>query len=206
MPSRNVIKEYESGNYYHAYSRGVAKQPIFLDNQDKNKFLSILSRYLDPQDTSFRGDGVYYRKFDKDLELLCYCLMGNHFHLLFYLVDDPDALHVFIQSVLTAYTMYFNKRYKRVGTLFQGVFKASRITDDSYLLHITRYIHLNPKHCREYPFSSLNQYVGDSSLPWLKPARILNMFVGVGYLQYLEDYEDYAATLENLKYELANTP
>lgn len=204
MPSRNVVKAYVTDSYYHVYNRGVAKQPIFLDSQDKQHFLRILNRHLDPTNDSVKSDGVPYRKFDKDIELLCYCLMGNHFHLLFYISGDPSALPVFIQSVLTAYSMYFNKRYRRVGTLFQGVFKASRISDDNYLLHITRYIHMNPRTYRTYFYSSLKEFIGERETSWIKSGRILTLFTGTAdYLAFLEDFEDYKATLDEVKRELA---
>lgn len=199
------MREFAPGNYYHVYNRGVAKQSIFLDAADKKKFLSILERHLDPNNTSVRYDGAPYRKFNQGVELLCYCLMGNHFHLLFYLSDDSTAISELIRSVSTAYTMYFNKRYRRVGTLFQGVFKASRISNDSYLQHITRYIHLNPRTYRTYRYSSLPYYLGMPSPSWLNPDRVLKMFEGEDYLLFLEDYEDQKTMLEELKYELADS-
>lgn len=204
MPSRNVIKEYAKDHYYHVYNRGVNKQLIFLDSQDKSQFLKILQRHLNPSDTSTKNDGLPYRKFDTELELLCYCLMGNHFHLLFYIKGEGKSLAVFMQSVLTAYTMYFNKKYKRVGTLFQGVFKAARISNDSYLIHISRYIHLNPRTFRTYFYSSLSFYLSNSSPDWIKPNRILDMFEGDDYMKFLEDYEDQKDIFESLKHELAD--
>jgi hypothetical protein len=80
MPSKNIVKLYAPHQYYHVYNRGVAKQTIFHDAQDKKKFLSILARHLDPENTERRYDGVAYEKF-LNLELLSYCLLGNHFHL-----------------------------------------------------------------------------------------------------------------------------
>jgi putative transposase len=205
MPSRNVIKEYTTDAYYHAYNRGVAKQPIFLDATDKKKFLQIMARHLDPSDKSFRGDGTFYKKFDDDLELTCYCLMRNHFHLLFYIKGDPSSLRFFMQSVLTAYSMYFNLRHKRVGTLFQGVFKAAKIDSDDYLLHISRYIHLNPKNHAAHRYSSYQYYIGASPAAWIKPDRILGLFDStMEYQTFLEDYQDYAATLDEIKYQLAS--
>lgn len=204
MPSRNVIKQYAAESYYHVYNRGVAKQLIFMDEQDKRQFLKIVSRHLDPSVTSVKSNGISYRKFDLDLELLCYCLMGNHFHLLLYVKDDGRTLTAFMQSVLTAYTMYFNKKYRRVGTLFQGVYKASRISSDSYLLHISRYIHLNPRTYKSYRFSSLAYYTGKEPPDWLKPQKIISLFEGVDYLEFLADYEDTKAMFEEIKYELAD--
>lgn len=205
MPSRNIVKVYAQDNYYHVYNRGVAKQPIFLEAKDKQKFLSILQRHLDPSCTMLKADGMPYRKFNEHLDFLCYCLMGNHFHLLFYLNKDTDSISAFMQSVLTAYTMYFNKKYKRVGTLFQGVFKASLISNDSYLIHITRYIHLNPRTYETYLYSSLSNYLGKRSDVWINPNRILVMFEGDDYLQFVRDYEAQNAILGELKYELADT-
>ncbi len=205
MPSKYAVKEYATGQYYHVFNRGVAKQPIFLDSQDKIQFMKILQRHLDPLDTSTRGDGAMYRKFNHDIELLCYCLMGNHFHLLFYTAGEGRSLAVFMQSVLTAYTMYFNKKHKRVGTLFQGVFKASRISSEAYLVHISRYIHLNPRLYKNYKFSSISYYLLKKLPPnWLHPERILALFEGENYMRFLEDYEEQKAVLDVLKHELAD--
>lgn len=206
MPSRNIVRSYAPHSYYHLYNRGVAKQAIFHDAADKKQFLKILARHLDPENVSTKSDGTTYRKFDTELELLCYCLMGNHFHLLFYMKDDTNSLKVFMQSVLTAYTMYFNKKYKRVGTLFQGVFKASRVLNEPYLVHISRYIHLNPRRYKTYFYSSLAYYTGAAIPPsWVKPGRILGLFEGESYLEFLEDYEDHKAMLNTVKYELADS-
>ena len=204
MPSRNVIREFASDNYYHIYNRGVAKQEIFLEAADKQKFLDIIARHLDPSDTSTRYDGVEYCKFDQDIELLCYCLMRNHFHMLVYLVGDTGAVSELMRSIQTAYTMYFNKKYKRVGTLFQGVFKASRISDESYLQHITRYIHLNPRTYKTYHYSSLRFYLGAAAPLWLRPERMLGSFEEGEYIVFLEDYEAEARIRDTLKCELAD--
>ena len=83
MPSKNSLKTYVSHQYYHVYNRGVAKQNIFLDTSDKRHFIKIVQRHLDPTNTDVKTDGVAYQKFNRDVELLCYCLMGNHFHMLF---------------------------------------------------------------------------------------------------------------------------
>lgn len=206
MPSRNVIKIYAPDNYYHVYNRGVAKLPIFLDTADKSHFMAILERHLDPMNDSIKSDGVPYRKYDQDLELVSYCLMQNHFHMLVYLKNDAASFGSFMQSVSTAYTMYFNKRYGRVGPLFQGVYKASRILDDAYLLHITRYIHMNPRTYRTYYYSSIREYLGTRRTTWVCAERALNMFRdGTDYLTFLEDYEGYKETLDVVKHELAQS-
>lgn len=175
MPSRNVIKQFDTNSYYHVFNRGVNKSKIFHEAADKSKLLAIFQRHLDPKDVSFRSDGVPYEKFHTELEMLAYCFMDNHFHLLFYIKEDRLALSKLLQSVFTAYTMYFNKKYKRVGTLFQGVYKAAKIDNDSYLLHITRYIHMNPRYYKTYHYSSVRYYLGTEPPNWLKVSRSLDL-------------------------------
>lgn len=111
----------------------------------------------------------------------------------------------FMRSLLTSYSMYFNKRYKRSGPLFESRYKASRISDDAYLQHITRYIHLNPKHWREYEYSSLPYYLQQVTDEWIQPKRIAELFTSpVAYLEFVEDYQQNKEMLDILKHELAN--
>jgi putative transposase len=204
MPAKNIVKTFIPGNYYHVYNRGVAKLPIFLDQADKRYFLKLLDRHLNPDNKSLDQNNQPYKKFHDDIELLCYCLMKNHFHLLIHLGGGVTAISEFMRCIGTSYTMYFNLKYRRVGPLFQGVYKASCISDDSYLLHITRYIHLNPRRYKTYKYSSLIAYLGCKPAPWLKPQRMLDLFEGDDYLTFLEDYEDHKAMLSEIKHELAD--
>lgn len=128
--------------------------------------------------------------------------MGNHFHLLVYQTEDKDALSGLMRSLSTAYSMYYNKKYRQHGHVFQSIFRASQITDESYLMHITRYIHMNPRTYLTYQWSSLGVYVGHSSDIWLKPERIRTM-PPESYRQFLADYEGRKAELEDLKILLA---
>ncbi len=191
MPSRNSVKLLEPDSYYHLYNRGASKQPIFKDSQDKKYFLGLLDRYLNQNNKSLNGSGVGYPKYQNQIELLCYCLMDNHYHLLVYVGDKPQSLSKFVSSVMTAYSMYFNLRYTHQGTIFQGVYKAAKITNDSYLLHITRYIHLNPKNYTKYVFSSYRAYIDQTvKYNWLKPQKILSLFNG-DYELFVKDHADH---------------
>lgn len=205
MPSRFIIKEFGADSFYHVFNRGVNKLPIFLDEFDLNRFIKIMQRYLDPEDSSKSPGGESYRKYGDDLQLLCFCLMRNHIHLLIKQTSENVCLPNFMRSVSTAYVKYFNKKYKRVGPLFQSVYKASRISDDSYLLHISRYIHMNPSNYDSYKWSSLNAYVNKEESGWLKPQPILELFEGDDYLQFLRDYETEKEELELVKSELADS-
>lgn len=142
MPSKNVIKQYLEGGFYHIYNRGVDKRTIFEDPLDYKMFLSYLKNYLLPrrpeQVRPVRASNIF-----EEIKLICYCLMPNHFHLLIKQVTK-SAIISFMRRITNAYTKYFNERYKRVGPLFQGRYKAILVTEEPYLLHLTRYIHLNP--------------------------------------------------------------
>lgn len=205
MPSRNVVREFSEDSYYHVYNRGVEKRIIFLDEQDYTVFLGLLKKYL-----SGEHQGSNRHKFDllsDDVELLSYCLMPNHFHLLLY-QQSTDGVVKLMRRLMTGYVMYFNNKYNRVGSLFQGTYKASRINADAYLQHISRYIHMNPKDYLDWPYSSLPYCLGQKECPpWLHIARILDIFDGSQkeYLEFLKDYEGEKQIRDMLKYQLADT-
>jgi putative transposase len=203
MPAKNAVKIYEPDSYYHIYNRGAGKQPIFLDNQDKKYFLGILERHLDPDNTKANINGEVYAKYCADVEILAYCLMGNHFHLFVYVGDDTRKIIALMKSISTAYTMYFNKKYNRVGSLFQGVYKASHITNDVYLVHISRYIHMNPRNYLGYTFSSIGAYLGGDCPKWLHIKRVLELHENTSYLEFMQDYEAHKDWLEEVQKSLA---
>lgn len=221
MPSRNIVKFYVPNGYYHAYNRGVEKREIFLDDQDYRVFLSFIRSYLSPPqkklshplagETGLNPVRIRpLRSFYEEVSLLAYCLMPNHFHLLLY-QTPAKGMTEFIQALCTSYSMYFNKKYRRVGHLFQGVFKAALVDSDPYLLHLTRYIHLNPREgtglnpvkdpvkASEYPYSSYPHYLGKKHAEWVHPEHVLAYFRSAqrrdfrDFLSYESFVEDYAA-------------
>ncbi len=202
MPSRNVLKSLAPDSYYHLYARGSSKQAIFLDDADFTYFLSLFARYLSKKQT-VSNTGVLYPNFYGRVELLTYCLMGNHFHLLIW-QKDATAMTELMRSIMTSYSRYFNLKYKRSGSLFESRYKASKINQNKYLEHISRYIHLNPRYWQRYPYSSLGYYF-DERPEWLKPDTIEALFMGrTVYMQFLRDYEEQKAILEEIKYTLAD--
>ena len=198
MPAKNRTKQYLKNGYYHIYNRGVNKRKIFKDEQDYKVFLSYLKEYLEPKSEEelrkalekapYKDRGKITRKlllnnFSDKIKLLAYCLMPNHFHLLLKQMTER-AIEAFMKSLGTRYVMYFNKRHKRVGGLFQGAYKAVLVETDEQLFHVSRYIHCNPKEgltqksqtLLEYPYSSLGAYVGKWKAGWLKPKEVLDYF------------------------------
>lgn len=203
MPSRNVIKHDVAGGYYHIYSRGVDKRQIFIDSKDYTIFLNLLKRYLSKQAVKDR-DGVTYPHLYGRLEVLSYCLMPNHFHLFIY-QDEKMAMQRLMRGVMTSYSKYFNKKYARRGPLFESRYKAVLVTDQSYVEHISRYIHLNPKDWQNYPYSSLPYLLGELSAEWVVPRKVSEQFSSKKeYLNFLKDYEDHKRILDEIKSGLAD--
>lgn len=164
--ARRARVEYP-GALYHVITRGNQRQRIFRDDRDRQKYLEILSN-LKTQ-FSFR--------------IPAYVLMPNHVHLLVESGDIP--LSRMMQRLGSGYTQYFNRRHKQVGHLFQGRYRAILCDKDSYLLELTRYLHLNPlraqlvKDPREYKWSSYGGYIGKTQDPkWLDSTEVLEQFSG----------------------------
>lgn len=189
MAAKNSVKIQLPNTFYHVYNRGVEKRKIFLDKQDFAVFLSYLRTYLEPKDettlwTIFNSPQSSWREKDRVqkelhlknyyslLDLTCYSLMPNHFHFL--IRQIKPSLNSFMNSLGTRYSMYFNKKYKRAGGLFQDVYKAVIIESEAQLLHLSRYIHLNPKG-KPLP-SSLPDFLGQRNTSWIKKHYILDYF------------------------------
>lgn len=203
MPSRNIVKTDVAESYYHVYARGANRQKIFLEQSDFVKFLRLFERYLSLKEAKSSA-GVSFPNYYNKLELLGFCLMPNHFHLLIY-QRQQGAMPEFMKGLMISYSMYFNLKYKHSGPLFESRYKASMISDDSYLEHVSRYIHLNPRDWRNYEYSSLPYYLQQISDEWLRPERVISRFdTPEEYLQFAKDYQQNKDMLDILKYELAD--
>ncbi|MEK7088759.1 MAG: transposase [Patescibacteria group bacterium] len=154
MPIRET--NFIEGEYYHLYNRGNSKQKIFLDDKDRERFLKLLYLCNSKERIDFKND-IVKRKIDAwDFEkgksivsIGAWVLMPNHFHL--YITPKPDArrpagnaVTYFMHRVLTAYSKYFNAKYHRTGSLFEGKFKSVHINKDTQAKYLFSYIHLNP--------------------------------------------------------------
>ena len=200
MPTRHIVKIYVPGHYYHVFNRGWNLTKIFQDKQDYQYFEQLLQRYISPEQQAEKS-GKPYRHLYSSVRLNAYCLMGNHFHLLLYQYDE-DGVKILMQSVLTAYTMYFNRKYKRRGPLFESTFKAVIVLENSQLMHITRYIHLNHRDFQSWKHSSYQDYLS-SPRKWIDSSGILGLFSNsTDYKLFVEDYESLQREREMIKHEL----
>jgi REP element-mobilizing transposase RayT len=169
------------GEYYHVYNRGNNRQDIFLERANYLFFLQRLRTYLIGKTT------------DPRVTIVAYCLMPNHFHLLVCLHDELFSRHMQRHSI--SYTKAINERYHRVGALYQGQFQAIHVDSNDYLLHLSRYIHLNPvaaglvRRPEDWEFSSYREYIGLRKGTLVDPSIVLGQFRSTeDYRQFVEAY------------------
>ena len=210
MPSR--ITPFVNGEFYHVYNRGSEKRPIFGTSRDHQRFIKTIKYYQIQGPKPKFSHSFKFKSFRLDpnkkiVEIICFCLMPNHFHLLIKQLKD-GGITEFISKLSNSYTKYYNTKYNRVGPLLQGEFKAVFIESDEQLLHISRYIHLNPlvsylvKNLEDYGWSSYLEYVRNLNTICDKEI-ILNFFSAPEkYQQFVLDQADYGMQLELIKHKL----
>lgn len=214
MSIRKVL--FVSGEYYHLYNRGNSKQKIFHDEEDHKRFVGLL--YVCNQKENFKSDdlkkdqGLLNIKVEDPIVAIgAYTLMPNHFHILITGLEDV-SISKFMQKLTTAYVMYYNKKYKRTGSLFEGKFKSEYLGSDNYLKYIYSYIHLNPlklidKDWKEIGLMSkknswifLKKYQHSSFLDYFEPkkrkeSKVLNKILFPGYFSsrrvFIDDIKDW---------------
>lgn len=210
MPYR--ITPFVNDNFYHIYNRGVEKRQVFMIDRDYERFIQTLYYYqFSGPKPRFSTRGRFrsntFNKNPKIVEIICYCLMPNHFHLLLKQLGD-NGIQEFLSKVINSYTKYFNTKHKRVGPLFQGQFKAVAIESDEQLLHLSRYIHLNPfvaeitKDWQNYPYSSITEFISNET-SMCSINEILAFFKNPEkYKSFVSDQEDYGLQLARIQHLL----
>lgn len=219
MPAR--ILPLVTGEYYHIINRGINKQSVFLGSNDYKRAIKVLKFYAFNPEIKFsrflsfpsaERVKLWERIVSKDnklVEFICFCFMPNHFHLL--LKQNKDGgISKFMSNFQNSYTRYLNTKYDQIGPIFQGRFKAVRIEDDIQLLHLSRYIHLNPyssfivktlNDLLEYQWSSLSEYLGEIENEICDKKVILSNFKDiVKYKSFVLDNADYQRTLDKIKH------
>lgn len=201
--------EQQAFGIYHVYNRGVRKDVLFHNQKDYSRFLLLLLALQ--FNTSLNKTDRLNDKFVKDLnikdleldtegksravELISFCIMPNHFHIMVNQLVE-NGLAKYMQKVLTAYTMYYNKKYDKTGHVFQGKYKSVFIEDDEQLVYASIYIHKNPNDINEdiftYQWSSVNDFLQTNR--W------------GDYLKLGIVTDRYATSLEKYKQDIINSP
>lgn len=206
--------------FYHLYNRGIEKRTIFYSRADYERFVALLyfANQDQPADLKYQGRSfseiVDERKGTQLVDIIAYCLMPNHFHLLVR-ERQEGGISKFMQKLTTGYTMYFNKRNDRRGALFEGTFKAKHADEDRYLRYLISYIHLNPvklferewkesgiqdrvgaeRYLEQYAYSSYPDYLGRGR----PEGKILEQDVGLELFESAGDFKQ--CTTEWLTYD-----
>ena len=216
--NRNVVLATEE--IYHIFNRGVERREIFTDKWEYRRALGTMNyyRFLEPP--------IRYSKYiileekrriqllnalltsQLQVDILAFCLMPNHFHLL--LKQTANAgISRFVSKFCDSYSKYFNIKHDRVGPLFQGPFKAVRVESEEQLIHLSRYIHLNPissflikeAELDSYSWSSLPEYLAPQGNTLSNPTFIGGLFKSpTGYRDFIHNQIDYAQKMECIKH------
>lgn len=206
MPYRKI--PFVNQNYYHIFNRGVEKRRIYLIGRDYKRFIDSMFYY------QYSGIKPKFSRFDpkkdklknkKLVRIAAYCLMPNHFHLLIKQLED-GGISKFMGQLCNSYTKYFNTKNERIGPLLQGNFKSVWVESTEQLLHVSRYLHLNPYVAgllnKEsfYPYSSLQEYIqGETGV--LNNELVLDQFETANqYKTFVFDQLDYGRNLELIKH------
>ncbi|MBP6673254.1 MAG: transposase [Bacteroidetes bacterium] len=167
------------GEFFHIYNRGVNQEPIFLENRNYDYFIQRIGEYYEPA----------------KMEIVSYCLMPNHFHFIVRQVE-ANGVTEFFKGVCGGYVKAVNKAYVRSGHLFEGKYKMKFIDTNEYLIHLSRYIHLNPVRAglvmapECWSYSSYSAYTGVDSEIDIKSEYILHQFNGIaGYMDFVRNYK-----------------
>jgi len=171
---------------YHVYNRGVEKRSIFSNKKDYFRFIHDLFEFNDENpvlnlDHRIEVKPQYLEEMEGKprkllVEILAFCLMPNHFHLILRQIRE-NGIVKFMQKLGTGYTMYFNKKYERVGGLFQGTYKAVLIEAEPHFIHLPFYVHLNPL--------ELINYRGLTSIDWKKAMEFLENYRWSSFPDYI---------------------
>jgi putative transposase len=191
--------EFINSEYYHIYNRGVDKRTIFTDKPDTDRFYQSMDEF----NTEKPIGSIYLNSFQKNapgslapkkqkkiVDFICYCLNPNHYHFILSPIVD-GGIEKFMHKIGGGYTNYFNEKYKRSGSLFQGTFKAVHIDSNEYLLHLSAYINLNNKVHSLGSLaskSSWKEYIADSKENFCNKKMILGQFKNHSeYKKFAED-------------------
>ena len=223
MPTNRKVV-FANGEIYHVFNRGVEKRPTFISKREFERALITLNyyRFAKPPiklsrflalPESERAELIKNIETNRKklVEIFCYCLMPNHFHFLLKQVSK-NGISIFTANFTNSYTRYFNSKNERIGPLFQGTFKAVRIESDEQLIHVSRYIHLNPvasflikqEVLENYAWSSYPDYLNSSPSQIIVKDTVLSLLPKKErinkYREFVLDQVDYAQKLEQIKH------
>lgn len=220
MPYRRTL--IVTGEIYHVFNRSIAHQQIFSNQKEFHRILELIPFYSYhrpplrfshfnrlPQEQRVTFTNTLKKNQKKQIQILAFCIMPNHLHFLLKEVEN-HGIATFMRNIQNSYAKYFNTKNKRTGALFQSMFKAVRIETDEQLLHVARYIHLNPltsyiihqtNNLSNYLWSSYSDYISSRQSDTVSTAQILGFFSSVEkFKDFTINQAEYQRKLEQIKH------
>lgn len=225
MPCREPVLV--NNEYYHVFNRGVNKRPLYTNRWEYLRMVSIINYYR------YKNPPVRYSFYsispppikneienkllvsEKLVDIVSWVLMPNHFHFLLK-QNSENGITEFIHKISVSYSHFFNKKYSRIGPLMQGPFRSVLIESDEQLLHVSRYIHLNPytsfliKTIDEifcYEWSSMHEYLNHQVNAISDPKIIISMCGLIeDYKKFVVDQSDYQRKIHDSTHDLLDFP
>lgn len=220
MTYRDV--EFENNHYYHIFNRGINSQTIFQDDNDYQRALELISYYKfssskirfsqlikQPKELKLKNYTRLTQEQKHLVEIIAYCLMPSHFHLLLK-QQTENGISKFLADFQNSYTRYFNTRHIKFGPILQGQFKGVLVENDNQLVHLSRYIHLNPyaaeiikdqNKLEEYPWSSFSDYLYMTTNSICSPDEVLFHFKDrLDYKQFVVEHADEQLEIKRIEH------
>lgn len=219
MPLRKT--HFVTGEYYHVFNRSINKEPIFVSSRDCQRAITAFKyyRFADPPTRLSYFLSLGFDRREKLLstlqetnqilvEINSFCFMPNHFHFLLKQMKD-GGISKFLRLFQNSYARFLSTKYPRQGHVFQGQFKAVRIEDDNQLLHVNRYIHLNPytsfvvktlDELAAYPYSSFPEYLSNTPSFCNKEDILYHFKNGESYKAFVFDRADYQRMFNEIRH------
>lgn len=219
-----AIRKYPlvTDEHYHIFNRSVGQQPIFRNVREKDLFTELIEYYHFsdkkprfsfytrlPHDERNELLKSLYKNNNQHVEILSFSLMPNHYHVLAKQTSE-NGVSEFVRFFQESYAKYFNRKTQRFGSLFQSPFKAVRIENDKQLLHVSRYIHLNPltsyiireeNDLINYPWNSYMDYVSNNTRKFISTSLIKSLIKNTDtFKKFTLDQLDYQRKLESIKH------
>ena len=201
---------------YHVYTRSIDNYIAFKDESDYTRAIEAIKYYIYGKlPTSFsnyiktKNKKIFSLKYELDInntvvQIIAYCIMPTHVHLILKQVKD-NGISIYMKNIFDSYTRYYNTKYLRRGTLWEGKFKSVHVENNEQLLHLTRYIHLNPataglvKNPEEWPYSSYLEYLNKNNDQICTYVDYLDMDMK-DYKKFVDDRKDYQKELALIKH------
>jgi putative transposase len=194
---------------YHVYSKSIAEYKIFNDDFEYSRMREVIEYYRIERPfasfSRFKERNMQVKQLDTKrlVQVICYCIMPTHIHLVLKQLKDK-GVSIFMSNVLNSYSRYFNIKHNRKGPLWESSFKKVLVESDAQLLHLTRYIHLNPvtAHIVDKPknwkWSSYEEYISGNKEGMCKYDDVLDIKPGI-YKEFVEDRISYQRELARIK-------